>query len=434
MTERFAPTTWLPHDRRPAPARSSIPASAASPCCDEISRLLPNAPIVYAADSAGFAYGTRSPAEIAARVPALLGRLAERYDPAADRHRLQHRLDHRPRRGPRRARSAGRRHRARDQARRHACSKTRTIGVLGTNATIVQPYVDRLAAEFAADCIVIRHGSAELVDLVRSQAARRAYRSGRLHPHPGRPARAARRRGDRHDRAGLHHFPPGRCGIGGRGAADSAPSSMAAKGLRDASQFLTRDPGLAGPDPAPASPSSPARRRSIRRLPPALRFMVSARSIRSEREEISPRQICRKRCCFAHERSEYVVFTGFGGSTMSNYLKLLDKGAGIVGLDDELELIQALAAMAKNWVALARKIEGEESLREAADHRRRRHRRRHGQAGFRGSSALPTRTPAFRSCSARSPAPPARSPTSTRNCSSPCPNMKPPAVVSSNGL
>ena len=37
--------------------------------------LLPLAPIVYAADSAAFPYGTRSEAEIAARVPALLGRL-----------------------------------------------------------------------------------------------------------------------------------------------------------------------------------------------------------------------------------------------------------------------------------------------------------------------------------------------------------------------
>ena len=43
--------------------------------------LLPNAPIVYAADSAGFPYGARSEAEIAARVPALLGRLVERFDP-----------------------------------------------------------------------------------------------------------------------------------------------------------------------------------------------------------------------------------------------------------------------------------------------------------------------------------------------------------------
>jgi len=47
-------------------------------------------------------------------------------------------------------------------------SKTRTIGGLGTAATVVQPYVDRLAAEFATDCAVIRHGSAELVDLAEA--------------------------------------------------------------------------------------------------------------------------------------------------------------------------------------------------------------------------------------------------------------------------
>ena len=60
---------------------SSIPASAACRCSAPIRALLPNAPIVYAADSAGFPYGTKSEAEIAARVPALLGRLAERYRP-----------------------------------------------------------------------------------------------------------------------------------------------------------------------------------------------------------------------------------------------------------------------------------------------------------------------------------------------------------------
>ena len=43
--------------------------------------LLPRAPLVYAANSAGFPYGTKSEGEIAARVPALLGRLAERYRP-----------------------------------------------------------------------------------------------------------------------------------------------------------------------------------------------------------------------------------------------------------------------------------------------------------------------------------------------------------------
>jgi glutamate racemase len=34
---------------------------------------------------------------------------------------------------------------------------------------VVQPYVDRLAEEFAADCTVIRHGSAELVDLAEAK-------------------------------------------------------------------------------------------------------------------------------------------------------------------------------------------------------------------------------------------------------------------------
>ncbi|MGN6620263.1 MAG: glutamate racemase, partial [Sphingomonas sp.] len=49
-----------------------------------------------------------------------------------------------------------------------ALSETRVIGVLGTNATVRQPYVDRLAAEFAADCTVLRHGSAELVELAEA--------------------------------------------------------------------------------------------------------------------------------------------------------------------------------------------------------------------------------------------------------------------------
>ena len=44
-------------------------------------RAVPQARFVYVADSAGFPYGIREPAEIAARVPALLGRLAERYRP-----------------------------------------------------------------------------------------------------------------------------------------------------------------------------------------------------------------------------------------------------------------------------------------------------------------------------------------------------------------
>lgn len=130
--------------------------------------LLPQAPLVYAADSAGFPYGTRSEAEIAARVPALLGRLAERYRPrliviacnTASTIALSH------------VRAAldvpivGTVPAIKPAA---SLSKTRTIGVLGTQATVRQPYVDKLAAEFAADCTVIRHGSAELVALAEAK-------------------------------------------------------------------------------------------------------------------------------------------------------------------------------------------------------------------------------------------------------------------------
>jgi glutamate racemase len=131
-------------------------------------KLLPNAPIVYAADSAGYPYGTKSEAEIAARVPALLGRLVERYRPrlvviacnTASTIALAH------------VRSAldlpvvGTVPAIKPAA---ALSRTRVIGVLGTEATIRQPYVDRLAAEFASDCLVLRHGSAELVDLAEAK-------------------------------------------------------------------------------------------------------------------------------------------------------------------------------------------------------------------------------------------------------------------------
>ncbi|MBR0553588.1 glutamate racemase [Stakelama marina] len=130
--------------------------------------LLPNAPFVYAADSAGFPYGTRSDAEIAARVPALLGRLTERYHPrliviacntastialAAVRAALDLPI-------------VGTVPAIKPAAE---ISKTRVIGVLGTRATVRQAYVDDLTAKFAADCTVLRHGSAELVTLAEAK-------------------------------------------------------------------------------------------------------------------------------------------------------------------------------------------------------------------------------------------------------------------------
>jgi glutamate racemase len=135
-----------------------------------IRALLPGLPLVYAADNAGFPYGTRTEAEISARVPALLGRLVERYRPqlvviacnTASTIALAH------------VRAAldlpvvGTVPAIKPAAE---ASKTRVIGVLGTEATVRQPYVDRLSAEFAADCLVLRHGSARLVTLAEAKLA-----------------------------------------------------------------------------------------------------------------------------------------------------------------------------------------------------------------------------------------------------------------------
>lgn len=133
-----------------------------------VQKALPSAAIVYAADNGGYPYGTKSEAEIASRVPALLGRLVERFAPRivviACNTASTIALDH--------VRAAldlpvvGTVPAIKPAA---LASKTRVIGVLGTDATVRQPYIDRLTAEFASDCRVIRHGSAELVDIAEAR-------------------------------------------------------------------------------------------------------------------------------------------------------------------------------------------------------------------------------------------------------------------------
>lgn len=123
---------------------------------------IPMAPIIYAADNAGYPYGTKSEAEIASRVPALLGRLAERFRPriiviacnTASTIALAH------------VRAAldlpivGTVPAIKPAAE---LTKSGVIGVLGTEATVRQPYVDDLSAKFAAGKTVLRHGSPGLV-------------------------------------------------------------------------------------------------------------------------------------------------------------------------------------------------------------------------------------------------------------------------------
>ena len=125
-------------------------------------RLLPQAPIVYAADYAAMPYGQKSEVEIAGRVPAILGRLSERYQPSliciacntastialpAVRAALEVPI-------------VGTVPAIKPAALQ---SRSRVIGLLGTAATIRQPYVDLLANQFASDARLLRFGAPDLV-------------------------------------------------------------------------------------------------------------------------------------------------------------------------------------------------------------------------------------------------------------------------------
>jgi len=128
----------------------------------EIRKLLPDAPIIYAADTAGLPYGEKTEAEIAARVAGLLGRMAERYRPrlitiacntaSTIALGMVREVLHVPIVGT-------------VPAIKPAAAATRTgaIGLLGTAATIRQPYVDRLTREFAGGKRLIRHAAPGLV-------------------------------------------------------------------------------------------------------------------------------------------------------------------------------------------------------------------------------------------------------------------------------
>lgn len=132
--------------------------------------LLPQAPLVYACDYKGLPYGEKSEAEVATRVSALLGRLVERVRPrlaviacnTASTIALAH------------VRAAldipfvGTVPAIKPAAE---LSQSRVIGLLGTAATIRQPYVDRLAADHAPDCTILRHGAGELVEAAELKLA-----------------------------------------------------------------------------------------------------------------------------------------------------------------------------------------------------------------------------------------------------------------------
>ena len=130
----------------------------------ELRKLMPRAPIIYAADMAGLPYGSKSEAEVAARVAGLLGRMAERYDPrliciacntaSTIALGMVREVLETPIVGT-------------VPAIKPAAQMTRTgtIGLLGTEATVRQGYVDDLEHEFAAGKKLLRYGANGLVAL-----------------------------------------------------------------------------------------------------------------------------------------------------------------------------------------------------------------------------------------------------------------------------
>lgn len=134
----------------------------------ELRKLLPDAPVIYASDSAGRPYGAKSEAQVAARVAGLLGRMTERYRPrlvciacntaSTIALGMVREVLEVPVVGT-------------VPAIKPAAAMTRTgvIGLLGTEATIRQAYVDRLEQEFANDKLLLRHGAPELVEAAEAK-------------------------------------------------------------------------------------------------------------------------------------------------------------------------------------------------------------------------------------------------------------------------
>lgn len=132
-----------------------------------VKQQLPGMPMVYAMDGAAYPYGSCSDRELATRVPALLGRLVERYRPrlvviACNTASTIALADVR--------RALAVPVVGTVPAVKPAAELTRsgTIGILGTRATIRQRYVDELVQRYARHCRVLRYGAPGLVNFAES--------------------------------------------------------------------------------------------------------------------------------------------------------------------------------------------------------------------------------------------------------------------------
>jgi glutamate racemase len=129
---------------------------------DALRKALPQAPVIYAADLAGLPYGTKTEAQIAARVSGLLGRMAERYQPrlACIACNTASTIALGMVRDVLEIPVVGTVPAIKPAA---ALTKTGTIGLVGTEATIRQAYVDDLEAKFAGGKRLLRIAAPGLV-------------------------------------------------------------------------------------------------------------------------------------------------------------------------------------------------------------------------------------------------------------------------------
>ena len=139
-------------------------------------KVLPQAPVIYVADTAGLPYGTKTEAQIAARVAGLLGVLTERYKPrlATIACNTASTIALGMVREVLAIPIVGTVPAIKTAA---ALTRTGTMGLLGTQATIRQGYVDWLEAEFAGGKQLIRHAAPALV-----AAAEAKLRGDRVDP------------------------------------------------------------------------------------------------------------------------------------------------------------------------------------------------------------------------------------------------------------
>ena len=135
---------------------------------DCIATALPDLRLCYVADNAYFPYGTKEEAALVARVRDLLSEVARRFHPdllviacntastvalPAVREALAVPV-------------VGTVPAIKPAAQ---VSVTRVIGLLGTPGTVRRQYTQALIDEFAPDCTVLRHGSADLVELAEQK-------------------------------------------------------------------------------------------------------------------------------------------------------------------------------------------------------------------------------------------------------------------------